>query len=266
MSEKKKLAIIKIGGNVIDDTSQLETFLQKLSNINIPFILVHGGGKIATELSKKMGLIPQMVNGRRITDAETLSLVTMVYGGLINKNICAALQAKNINALGLTGADGGWIKAHKRPVKDIDYGFVGDVESVDASRLAVLVNAGFYPVIAPLTHDGKGHMLNTNADTMASVTAVALSSLYDVHLVYCFEKAGLLIDVDDENTLVTQVNLSDIKTLQEKGIIAGGMIPKTDNIADALQKGVQKISLCKADKVLEILSHHSHSGTTFVRS
>lgn len=264
--KKKSLAVIKIGGNVIDNKEALLSFLDLISQLDIPFVLIHGGGKIATELSIKMGIQPQMVDGRRITDAATLDIVTMVYGGLINKKIVAQLQSKNINALGITGADGGWIDAHQRNNSKINYGFVGDIDKVNGQKLQLLIDAGFTPVVAPLTHDGKGNMLNTNADTMASATAVALSEIYNVHLVFCFEKSGLLRDIEDEQSLITQITVPELSGLKQEGIISGGMIPKTENIASALEKGVHKVTLCKAEKLLDILSENKAAGTTFTLS
>jgi acetylglutamate kinase len=264
--EKKPLAVIKIGGNVIDNTEQLLSFLDLIAQLELPFILVHGGGKIATELSIKMGIEPQMIDGRRITDAATLDIVTMVYGGLINKKIVAQLQARKTNALGITGADGAWIKAHQRINSKINYGFVGDIDAVHNYPLQQLINSGFTPVVAPLTHDGKGNLLNTNADTMASATAIALSEIYQVHLVFCFEKSGLLRNVEDENSLITQITVPELDDLKEQGIISGGMIPKTDNIASALQQGVHKVTLCKAEKLLQILNENKTEGTTFTLS
>lgn len=250
----KKLTIIKIGGNVIDNSENLHRFLNDFTALEGPKILIHGGGKIATEISASLGIEAKMVDGRRITDIETLRVVTMVYAGLINKNIVAQLQAKGANAIGLTGADGNIIKAKKRPVKEIDYGFVGDLDerSVSATSLANLLNAGFVPVLCAITHDGATQLLNTNADTIASAVAVAMSAQYETHLVYCFEKKGVLKDVNDDTTVVREIRSVDFEPLKADGTVAGGMIPKLHNAFEAINKGVTSVYIGKADELLEI--------------
>lgn len=255
-----KLFVIKIGGNVIDDEKQLSSFLDDFSKIKENKILIHGGGKIATELGKQLGIEPKMINGRRITDEATLRVVQMVYGGLINKNIVAQLQSRNCNPIGLTGADANIILAKKRPVKDVDYGFVGDVEKVNAEKLFAILNSGFSPVIAPLTHDGKGQILNTNADTMASAISVAMTKLYEVNLIYCFEKSGVLKNVNDENSVIAKMNSVDYEKYKSEGIISKGMIPKLDNAFDAIKQGVKSVVICHAKDVQKIISG-KNSGT-----
>lgn len=265
------LFIVKIGGNVIDDPAQLASFLRDFSRVRAHKILVHGGGKIATEMSGQLGIESKMVDGRRITDAETLKVVQMVYGGLINKNVVAALQSKKCNAVGLTGADAGIVLANKRPVvpvsgsdKGIDYGFVGDVKKVNAGSLAALLKSGFTPVIAPLTHNGKGQMLNTNADTMASAIAVSLASRFKVSLVYCFEKSGVLRDVEDESSVLSKINTSEYRQLKKEGVIFKGMIPKLDNAFEALRKGVHRVSISHARDLLRITSG-KEAGTLLLK-
>jgi acetylglutamate kinase len=250
----QKLTIVKIGGNVIDHSENLHHFLNDFTKLEGPKILIHGGGKIATEMSKSLGIEAKMVDGRRITDAETLRVVTMVYAGLINKNIVAQLQAKGSNAIGLTGADGNIIKAKKRPVIEIDYGFAGDLDenSVSVENLSALLNAGFVPVLCAITHDGNTQLLNTNADTIASAVAVAMSSDFETHLVYCFEKKGVLKDVNDDTTVVKEIKESDFEPLKADGTVAGGMIPKLQNAFDAINKGVTSVYIGKADELLEI--------------
>ena len=256
----KKLFVIKIGGNVIDDGKQLSSFLNDFAKIKANKILIHGGGKIATEMSKQLGIEAKMVDGRRITDAETLKVVQIVYGGLINKNIVAQLQQRKCNAIGLTGADGNIILAAKRPVKEIDYGFVGDVKSVNAEKISSLLNSKLSPVIAPLTHDGKGQILNTNADTMASAIAVALAKKYDFTLIYCFEKSGVLRDVAEESSVIEKINSSDYKQYKLDGIISKGMIPKLDNAFEAINKKVKSVVICHAKDLKNVVSNKK-SGT-----
>lgn len=212
-------------------------------------MLVHGGGRSATKLAARLGIESQMVNGRRITDAETLKIVTMVYGGLVNKNIVARLQACGVNALGLTGADMDVIRSVKRPVKDVDYGFVGDVERVDATLLGDLIAKGVVPVMAPLTHDGCGNMLNTNADTIAGETAKALAQLFDVTLVYCFEKRGVLRDENDDDSVIPQITRADFEQLVADGVVQGGMIPKLENAFEALRAGVSQVIITQASAI-----------------
>ncbi|HYK77660.1 MAG TPA: acetylglutamate kinase [Daejeonella sp.] len=251
---RQDLTIIKIGGNVIDHPASLQHFLEIFAVLPGNKILVHGGGKIATELSTQMGLEAKMVDGRRITDADTLRMVTMVYGGLINKNLVAQLQSLHCNAIGLTGADGNMISAVKRPVKTIDYGFVGDLyeTSIAANSIKSLLESGFVPVFSAITHDQKGQLLNTNADTIASAIAVALAQYYQTSLVYCFEKKGVLKNIDDEASLIREIRSSEFEGLKEQGIIAGGMLPKLQNAFEAIQKGVKDVYIGKADELCEL--------------
>mgnify|MGYP004617117693 FL=1 len=219
---------------------------------------MHGGGRRATKVAAELGIESHMVGGRRITDAQMLEVVTMVYGGLVNKNIVARLQSLGIDAIGLTGADMDVIRSHKRPLKDgVDFGFVGDVDCVNANRLKTLVDAGMTPVLAPLTHDGNGTMLNTNADTIASATARALARLYDVTLVYCFEKPGVLANPDDDLSVITTIRRDDFMRLTADGTISGGMLPKIENALDAVEAGVKKVVITKADSL-------DHGGTTIL--
>jgi len=250
----KQLTIIKIGGNIIDNSAKLHQFLLDFTALPGDKILIHGGGKIATELGVSLGIEPKMVDGRRITDIETLRIVTMVYAGLINKNMVAQLQAKGCNAIGLTGADGNVIKAVKRPVGTIDYGFVGDLDetSVSAVTLNSLLQSNFIPVLCAITHDGDTQLLNTNADTIASAVAVAMSSLYETRLVYCFEKKGVLRDVEDDLSLVTEIKRKDFETLQAEGVVSGGMIPKLHNAFEAISQGVKAVYIGKADELPQI--------------
>jgi acetylglutamate kinase len=259
----KSLFVIKIGGNVIDNDRELRQFLDNLAALQSAWILVHGGGKLATDLSARLGIKTQMIDGRRVTDKATLDVVTMVYGGLVNKRIVTGLQALGINALGLTGADGDLIRARKRKHPTTDYGFVGDVEFVHAERLTSLLESGFLPVLAPLTHDGHGNMLNTNADTIASEIASALARLYDVRLMYCFEKQGVLSDVSDETTVIPLITSALYTELRASGAIAQGMIPKMDNAFAALKRGVSSVIIAHADSVRRLGEHFSE-GTTIV--
>ena len=239
----KGLSIIKIGGNVIENKDALAKFLTLFADVTGPKILVHGGGKLATQLAAKLGIESKMIGGRRITDAETLKVITMVYGGLTNKNIVAQLQANNCNAIGLSGADGNTIKAHKRPVKEIDYGFAGDVDGINSSTISKLLNVGLTPVFCAMTHDGKGQLLNTNADTIASELAIGMSNLYETTLYYCFEKKGVLSDITDENSVVQHIDSIKYKQLLKDGIIADGMLPKLENCFHALNKKVEKVCI-----------------------
>ncbi|WP_029287064.1 acetylglutamate kinase [Pedobacter sp. R20-19] len=250
----KQLTIIKIGGNVIDNSANLHQFLLDFTALPGDKILVHGGGKIATELGESLGIEAKMVDGRRITDIETLRIVTMVYAGLINKNMVAQLQAKGSNAIGLTGADGNIIQAKKRPVKEIDYGFVGDLdeESVSAETLNKLLQAGLVPVLCAITHDGETQLLNTNADTIASSVAVAMSALYETRLVYCFEKKGVLKDVNDDDSVVREIKADEFEGLKADGTVQGGMIPKLHNAFEAIKKGVSAVYIGKADELAEL--------------
>jgi acetylglutamate kinase len=254
----KTLTVIKIGGNVIDNEEALTGFLSDLSKLDrsqSAWILVHGGGKIATDLAKRLGVEAQMVDGRRITDAATLEIVTMVYGGLVNKRIVAGLQAKGINALGLTGADGNIIAARKRKHPTTDYGFVGDIDTVNAAQILALLEAGFVPILSPLTHDKLGTMLNTNADTIASAVASALAAAgeHRIRLVYCFEKKGVLRSIEDENSVVPTLSASEIEHLRALEAVAKGMLPKLDNALAALQSGVEAVHICHSDEIVSVL-------------
>lgn len=261
-SSGNKLFIIKIGGNVIDNEESLHAFLHTLASLKEKFILVHGGGKVATEISKGLGIEARMVDGRRITDAETLKIVTMVYGGLINKKVVSRLQSLGANAIGLTGADANIILADKRPIKNgIDYGYVGDVKQVNGETLAGLLTSGLQPVIAPLSHDGEGNILNTNADTIASTIAVAMSPRFETHLVYCFELKGVLSDIDDKNSVISQIDPAKYNALKANGVIAKGMIPKMDNSFDAIQAGVKSVIICHAEDISDIINTGAGKGT-----
>lgn len=238
---KQKLTIVKVGGNVINNAEALESFLTDFAALEGNKILVHGGGKRATQLAGDLGIEAKMINGRRVTDEATIEIVTMVYAGLLNKNIVATLQSKDCNALGLSGADGNSIQAHKRKVVDVDYGFAGDVDGINANNIATFIKGGMTPVFCAITHDGKGQLLNTNADTIASTIAVGMSNLYDVSLVYTFEKNGVLTSVDDDNSVITDINSEKYAQLKADGIIADGMLPKMENCFDALQQGVSEV-------------------------
>ncbi len=238
-----KLTIVKIGGNVIEDTKELALFLVRFSKIQGPKILVHGGGKSATEFAKKIGLSPTLVDGRRITDKANLDVAIMTYAGLLNKNIVAGLQKNKCNAIGLTGADANTIVSEKRPVKTIDYGFVGDVKYVNSKSITALILSGLTPVFCALTHDGAGQLLNTNADTIASEVAIAMSASFEVALLYCFELQGVLTDIKDLNSVITQLNTKTYADFLEKGIISEGMLPKLENCFSALHRGVSTIKI-----------------------
>ena len=242
----ESIIVLKIGGNVIDHPAALADVLHDFAAWQTPKILVHGGGKIASKLMEKLGIVPKMVEGRRITDRETLDVVTMVYAGLINKNMVATLQSHACNAIGLTGADANLIPATKRPVKDIDYGFVGDLNPgcISADTLANLVKTGLVPVVAPITHDGNGSLLNTNADTIASGVAVALAKIFRVQLVFCFEKKGVLRDPEDEQSVIGFLDEALYRQYKDEGIITAGMIPKLDNAFAALHSGVDEVRIC----------------------
>ena len=260
----EQLTVIKIGGNVIDNSANLHRFLLDFTALPGHKILVHGGGKVATDLGISLGVEAKMVEGRRITDIETLRIVTMVYAGLINKNMVAQLQAKGCNAIGLSGADGNIIQAVKRPVVTIDYGFVGDLQenSVDANTLGSLLNANLIPVLCAITHDGDGQLLNTNADTIASAVAVAMSEVYETSLVYCFEKKGVLKDVDEEASLVKEIRSNEFEGLKEAGIVSGGMIPKLHNAFEAIKSGVKAVYIGKADELS--LINEQNFGTRLI--
>ncbi|MCL5129458.1 acetylglutamate kinase [Algibacter sp. L4_22] len=240
---KEKLSIIKIGGNIIEDETSLNAFLKLFSNLEGKKILVHGGGRRATHIASKLGIESQMINGRRITDAETLEVITMVYGGLVNKNVVAKLQGLNIDAIGLTGADINSIQSVKRPVKDVDFGFVGDVENVAHKSIDKLIQANFTPIFCAITHDGNGQLLNTNADTITSQVAIGMSKLYETSIYYCFEFNGVLEDINDKNSVVKHIDTNIYKDLLAKGIIVDGMLPKLENCFNALQNGVSAINM-----------------------
>lgn len=246
---KEKLTIVKVGGKIVEEEESLARLLADFATIDGHKLLVHGGGRSATRIAAQLGIESQMVNGRRITDAEMLKVVTMVYGGLVNKSIVAGLQAKGVNALGLTGADMNVIRSVKRPVKDVDYGFVGDVEKVDAALLGDLIARGIVPVMAPLTHDGDGHMLNTNADTIAGETAKALAAQFDVTLMYCFEKKGVLSDENDDDSVIPHIDRKRFEALVADGTIQGGMIPKIENSLSAVEAGVSRVIITLASAI-----------------
>ncbi len=252
----KKLTLVKVGGKIVEEEQSLKQLLADFSQIEGYKVLVHGGGRSATAIAAKLGIESQMVNGRRVTDAETLKVVTMVYGGLVNKQIVAGLQAIGVNALGLTGADLNYMRSEKRPVKTVDYGFVGDVKEVNADILADLIGKGVVPVLAPLTHDNAGNLLNTNADTIAGEAAKALAKHFEVTLMYCFEKKGVLLDENDDESVISNLTPALFEKYVEKGIIQGGMIPKLENSFEAIQEGVKKVVITRADKI------HTEGGTT----
>lgn len=248
---KEKLTLIKVGGKIVEEEDTLKQLLYNFSAIEGYKLLVHGGGRSATKLAAQLGIESKMVNGRRITDAETLKVVTMVYGGLVNKNIVAGLQAKGVNAMGLTGADMNVIRSVKRPVKDVDYGFVGDVQKVNAELLTNLIRQGIVPVMAPLTHDGQGTLLNTNADTIAGETAKALAQFFEVTLVFCFEKKGVLRNENDDDSVIPVITPEEFKTYVEQGVIQGGMIPKLENAFSAIEAGVKQVVITQATAINE---------------
>jgi acetylglutamate kinase len=253
---KEKLVVIKIGGNVIDDSAKLDSFLRDFSAIKSKKILVHGGGKIATAIGEKLGISSKYIDGRRITDDETIDLVTMVYGGLVNKQIVAKLQSIHCNAIGITGADANLLSAKKRPVKEINYGWVGDIfpENINSENWKLFLENGLTPVAAALTHDCNGHILNTNADTIASVIAVALSSSYAVKLVFCFEKNGVLENVDDENSLISKLTFNDYLSLKNSNKLFAGILPKIDNAFDAINKGVNEIIIGNSSRLSSLVN------------
>lgn len=247
---KEKITVVKVGGAVVEDEAQLNRLLKDFSAISGRKVLVHGGGRRATIIAKELGIESKMVGGRRITDADMLQVVTMVYGGLVNKNLVAKLQANGVNALGLTGADMDVIHSHKRPVKDgVDFGYVGDVERANGKVLQMLIEEGITPVMAPLTHDGKGNILNTNADTIASETAKALAEYYDVTLIYSFEKRGVLRNPDDDNSVIPVITRADFDKYVADGTVAGGMIPKIENALAAIDAGVTRVIITLATMI-----------------
>ena len=247
---KQKLTIVKVGGAVVEDDAQLSLLLKDFSAISGHKVLIHGGGRRATQVAASLGIESKMVGGRRITDADMLNVVTMVYGGLVNKNLVARLQANGVNALGLTGADIDVIRSHKRPLKDgVDFGFVGDVDRADGEMLSKLIEAGITPVMAPLTHDGQGHILNTNADTIASETAKALAPYYDVTLIYSFEKKGVLSNPDDDDSVIPTITRADFERYKADGTISGGMLPKIENALSAIDAGVSRVIITLATAI-----------------
>ena len=249
----EKLVIIKLGGNIIDDEQKLNDFLRNFASINNKKILVHGGGKLATRLADELKVPQQMVEGRRITDAETLKIVTMVYAGYINKNIVAGLQANGCNAIGLSGADGDAIRAHKRQHPTMDYGFAGDVDQVNPVLFQQLLDSRLTPIVAPITHNGQGQLLNTNADTIAQELAKGLSTYFAVQLIYLFEKSGVLLDADDDQSVIKEITPVSYKELKEKKLVFAGMIPKLDNAFSALEHGVKKVVIGKAEELHQIV-------------
>ena len=247
---KEKLTIIKVGGAIVEDEAQLSQLLKDFCAIEGRKVLVHGGGRRATQVASQLGIESKMVGGRRITDADMLQVVTMVYGGLVNKNLVARLQSNGINALGLTGADIDIIRSHRRPVKDgIDFGFVGDVDRADGRMLSRLIEEGITPVMAPLTHDGEGHILNTNADTIASETAKALAPYYDVTLIFSFEKKGVLRHPDDDDSVIPTITRTDFLKYKADGTISGGMLPKIENALSAIDDGVSRVIITLATAI-----------------
>jgi acetylglutamate kinase len=256
----EKLYVIKIGGNIVDDPTVLTTCLKAFAALKGHAILVHGGGKLATQLAQTLGVQQQMIEGRRVTDAETLKIVTMVYGGLINKNIVAQLQAEGVSAIGVTGADANLIKAHQRSHPTIHYGFVGDIDEVNTNAFIDLLEKGTKLVMAPLTHDGKGQILNTNADTIAQSIATALCKHYDVHLIYGFEKEGVLLDVENPTSVLGHMNVEKYHQLKSQHVIVEGMIPKMDNAFKALEQGVHSVIIGKGEKLNELIQ--GTAGTT----
>lgn len=247
---KEKLTIVKVGGAVVEDEQQLAQLLRDFSAIPGRKVLVHGGGRRATKVAERLGIETHMVGGRRITDADMLEVVTMVYGGLVNKQVVARLQATGVNALGLTGADADVIRSHKRPLKDgIDYGFVGDVDVADGAMLSRLIEAGIVPVMAPLTHNGEGCLLNTNADTIASETAKALADFYDVTLIFSFEKKGVLRNPNDDESVIPTITRSDFERYRSDGTISGGMLPKIENALSAVEAGVSRVIITLATAI-----------------
>jgi acetylglutamate kinase len=253
----KTLKIIKIGGNIIDNKEVLNQFLVSFSKISGPKILVHGGGKLATKLAHKMGVEVKIINGRRITDLATLDIITMTYAGKVNKNIVAKLQANKCNSLGFSGADGNSIISEKRPIKEVDFGFVGDVIHVNTSTLELLLDNNITPVFCAITHDKKGQLLNTNADTIASELAIGFAEKFKTELYYCFEKNGVLERIEDENSVIKNINLKIYKTLIEQGIIADGMLPKLNNCFHAINNKVEKVCIGKPEMLFNTNSTYT---------
>jgi acetylglutamate kinase len=254
----EKLTLVKVGGKIVEEPQSLKQLLFDFSKIEGYKVLVHGGGRSATAIAAKLGIESKMVDGRRITDEETLKVVTMVYGGLVNKQIVAGLQAIGVNALGLTGADLNYMRSEKRPVKEVDYGYVGDVKEVNADILSDLISKNVVPVLAPLTHDKAGNLLNTNADTIAGEAAKALAKHFDVTLMFCFEKKGVLMNEHDDDSVISHLTPTLFEKYVSEGIIQGGMIPKLENSFDALNAGVKQVVITRADLI------HTQGGTSVV--
>ena len=243
----ERLSIVKVGGKVVENEASLKSLLEQFTKISSHKILVHGGGSIATKMAARLGVASKMIEGRRITDEPMLEVITMVYGGLVNKRIVAGLQAIGCNALGLTGADMNLISASKRPVSDIDFGFAGDVEDVNSREIRLLIDENVVPVVAPITHDGNGNLLNTNADTIAAEMAVELSNYFNVHLIYCFDKKGVLLNPSDEDSIIFELDNELFKSYREAGIITAGMVPKLETGFQAKRNGVNEVLITSAD-------------------
>ena len=248
---KEHLTIIKVGGKIVENSESLNSLLKDFAAVEGKKLLVHGGGRSATQMAARLGVETKMVDGRRITDEAVLEVVTMVYGGLVNKRIVAGLQALGIDAVGLTGADMNIVLSDKRKVSAVDYGWVGDVKRVNAAAVATLIESGCCPVVAPLTHDGCGHMLNTNADTMAGEMAKAMAAHYDVTLMFCFEKPGVLADENDDSSLIPTITPAVLDDLKRRGVVSGGMIPKLDNAIACVSAGVESVVITQADRIAD---------------
>lgn len=248
---KEHLTIIKVGGKIVENSESLNSLLKDFAAVEGKKLLVHGGGRSATQMAARLGVETKMVDGRRITDEAMLEVVTMVYGGLVNKRIVAGLQALGIDAVGLTGADMNIVLSDKRKVSAVDYGWVGDVKRVNAEAVATLIESGCCPVVAPLTHDGCGHMLNTNADTMAGEMAKAMAAHYDVTLMFCFEKPGVLADENDNSSLIPTITPAVLDDLKRRGVVSGGMIPKLDNAIACVSAGVESVVITQADRIAD---------------
>lgn len=248
---KEHLTIIKVGGKIVENSESLNSLLKDFAAVEGKKLLVHGGGRSATQMAARLGVETKMVDGRRITDEAMLEVVTMVYGGLVNKRIVAGLQALGIDAVGLTGADMNIVLSDKRKVLAVDYGWVGDVKRVNAEAVVTLIESGCCPVVAPLTHDGCGHMLNTNADTMAGEMAKAMAAHYDVTLMFCFEKPGVLADENDDSSLIPTITPAVLDDLKRRGVVSGGMIPKLDNAIACVSAGVESVVITQADRIAD---------------
>jgi acetylglutamate kinase len=257
-----RLFVIKIGGDIIDDEEKLKSFLQSFASVKSPKILVHGGGKLATKLADRLGIQQKLIDGRRITDLESLKIVTMVYAGYINKNLVARLQANDCNAIGLSGADANILQAHKRIHPVVDYGYVGDIDSINTEVLSTLLANNLTIVMSPITHNKQGQLLNTNADTIAQELAKAMINRYDVQLIYCFEKNGVLLDANNDATVIGAINRSFYAQLRAEKRIFAGMIPKIDNAFAALDSGVKKVIIGNADDLKEMIMNRSGTVIT----